>query len=83
MADRRRGELKQLKKDPNVQRDTLDELSSQITQDRNGPQYRKANRDQARGDWDRSGRRTDEDRARDLPVEGDEGLGPASNRNRD
>ena len=80
MADRRRGELKQQKKDSNVQRDTLDELGSQITQDRSEAQYRNPNRDQARGDWDRSGRRTDEDRALDLPVEGDEGLGPASKR---
>jgi hypothetical protein len=80
MADRRRGEIKQIKKDPNVQRDTLDELASEITQNRSEAQYRNLNRDQARGDWDRSGRRTDEDRARDLPVEGDEGLGPASKR---
>ena len=80
MADRRRGELRQLKKDSNVQRDTLDELGSEITQDHSEPQYRNANRDQARGDWDRSGRRTDEDRPRDLPAEGDEGLGPASKR---
>ena len=80
MAERRRGELKQLKKDSNVQRDTRDDLSSEITQDGSAPQYRNPNRDQARGDWDRSGRRTDEDRARDLPVEGDEGLGPKSKR---
>lgn len=79
MADRSRGESKQIKKDSNVQRDTLDELGSQITQDGEA-QYRNPNRDQARGDWDRSGRRTDENRARDLPVDGDEGLGPASKR---
>jgi hypothetical protein len=78
MADRRRGELKQIKKNSNVQRDTLDEIGSEITQDGSEAMYRNPNRDQARGDWDRSGRRTDEDRARDLPVEGDEGLGPAS-----
>ena len=83
MADRRRGELKQLKKDSNAQRDILDELGSEITQDRSEPQYRNPNRDQARGDWDRSGRRTDEGRARDLPVEGDEGLGPGGKTNRD
>jgi hypothetical protein len=39
MADRRRGELKQLKKDSNAQRDILDELGSEITQDRSEPQY--------------------------------------------
>ena len=76
MADRRRGELRQIKKDSNVQRDTLNELGGEITQDRTEAQYRNANRDQARGDWDRSGRRTDEDRARDLATEGDDGLGP-------
>ena len=58
MADRRRGELRQIKKDSNVQRDTLNELGGEITQDRTEAQYRNANRDQARGDWDRSGRRS-------------------------
>ena len=68
MADRRRGESKQLKKDQTVRRETLEEMGSEIV------------RDQARGDWDRTGRRTDEDRSRDAEKDGDEGLGPASNR---
>ena len=61
MADRRRGESKQLKKDQMVRRETLDEIGSEIVQDRTEAAYRHPNRDQARGDWDRTGRRTDED----------------------
>ncbi|HKC56960.1 MAG TPA: hypothetical protein VKC35_12590 [Vicinamibacterales bacterium] len=80
MAERRRGELKQIKKDPRVRRDTLDEIGSEITQDRSEPAYRNPNRDQARGDWDRTGRRTDEERSRDSGFDGDDGLGPGSSR---
>jgi hypothetical protein len=80
MADRRRGESKQLKKDQTVRRETLDEIGSEIVQDRTEAAYRNPNRDQARGDWDRTGRRTDEDRSRDDEKDGDEGLGPASRR---
>ena len=65
MADRRRGESKQIKKDPTIRRETLEEIGAEIVQDRSEPQYRNVNRDQARGDWDRSGRRTDEERSRD------------------
>jgi hypothetical protein len=61
MADRRRGESKQLKKDQTVRRETLEEIGSEIVQDR-------------------TGRRTDEDRSRDAEKDGDEGLGPASER---
>ena len=80
MADRRRGEVKQIKKDQSVRRETLDEIGSEITQDRIEALYRNPNRDQARGDWDRTGRRTDEERSRDDALDGDEGLGPASRR---
>jgi len=80
MADRRRGEVKQVKKDQSVRRETLDEIGSEITQDRTEALYRNPNRDQARGDWDRTGRRTDEERSRDAGLDGDEGLGPGSNR---
>jgi hypothetical protein len=80
MADRRRGESKQLKKDQSVRRETLDEIGSEIVQDRFEPTYRNPNRDQARGDWDRSGRHTDEGRSRDIEADGDEGLGPGSKR---
>jgi hypothetical protein len=80
MAVRRRGQMKQIKKDSNVRRDTLDDIGSEIVQERSEPSYRNPNRDQARGDWDRSGRRTDEGRSRDVDKDGDEGLGPASER---
>ncbi|HEY3159443.1 MAG TPA: hypothetical protein VGJ78_10820 [Vicinamibacterales bacterium] len=63
--ERRRGETKQLKKDQRVRRDTLAEIGSEIKQVRTEPTYRNANRDQARGDWDRSRRHTDEERSRD------------------
>jgi hypothetical protein len=76
MSDRRRGESKELKKDQTVRREVLDEIRSEIIQDRIEPAYRNANRDQARGDWDRSGRRTDEERSRDQGKDGDDGLGP-------
>jgi hypothetical protein len=74
MADRRRGESKQLKKDQSVRRETLDEIGSEIVQDGSEPSYRNPNRDQARGDWDRSGRHTDEGRSRDERPDGDDGL---------
>ena len=80
MADRRRGESKQLKKDQSIRRETLDEIGSEITQTHSEPSYRNPNRDQARGDWDRTGRRTDEERSRDSGLDGDDGLGPASKR---
>lgn len=65
MAVLRRGQSKQFKKDSNVRRETLEAIGSEIVQERSGPSYRNPNRDQARGDWDRSGRRTDEGRSRD------------------
>ena len=80
MTERRRGDSKQIKKDPNVRRETLEEIGSEINQARTEPTYRNPNRDQARGDWDRTGRRTDEERSRDAELDGDEGLGPGSNR---
>ena len=74
MADRRRGESKQIKKDQEVRRDVLSEIGSEITQDHTEPSYRNPNRDQARGDWDRSRRHTDENRSRDEGTSGDDGL---------
>jgi len=65
MAERRRGETKQIKKDPNAQRETLEDIASETVQTRTEPTYRNPNRDQARGDCDRSGRHTDEGRSRD------------------
>jgi ADP-ribose pyrophosphatase YjhB (NUDIX family) len=76
MSDHRRGESKALKKDQTVRREVLDEIGSEITQERIEATYRNPNRDQARGDWDRSRRHTDEERSRDQEKDGDDGLGP-------
>jgi len=76
MPDRIRGESKELKKDQQVRREVRADIGSEIAQDRTTPTYRNPNRDQARGDWDRSGRRTDEGRSRDAGTSGDDGLRP-------
>jgi hypothetical protein len=65
MAERRRGESKEIRKDQMVRREVLDEISNEITQEHQEPQYRNPNRDQARGDWDRSRRHTDEGMSRE------------------
>ena len=61
MADRRRAESKEIKKDQQVRREVLDEIGTEVNQEGTSAQYRNPNRDQARGDWDRSGRHTDEE----------------------
>ena len=66
MADRRRGVSKELKKDQQIRREVLSDIGSEIAQERTTAQYRNANRDQARGDWDRSRRHMDEGRSRDT-----------------
>lgn len=76
MADRRRGESKEIKKDQQVRREVLDEIGSEIQQDGTAALYRNPNRDQARGDLDRSGRHTDEGRSREKETPGDDGLRP-------
>ena len=73
-SDRRRGESKQLKKDQQVRREVLSDVGSEIVQDRTAPLYRNLNRDEARGDWDRSGRHTDEGLSRATDDDGDDGL---------
>ena len=73
MSDRRRGENKEVRKDQQVRREVLDEIGSEIVQGRTEARYRNPNRDQARGDWDRSRRHTDEDRSRDSGLDGDDG----------
>jgi hypothetical protein len=75
MSDRR-GEIKELKKGQAVRREVLDEIASEVIQTHTGTRYRNANRDQARGDRDRTGRHADEDRSRDQEKDGDDGLGP-------
>jgi hypothetical protein len=74
--ERRRGESKELKKDQQVRRETLDEIGSEIVQEGTEPSYRNPNRDQVRGDWDRSRRHTDEGISRDTGRDGDDGLTP-------
>ena len=76
MSDRRRDEGKDIKKDQQVRREVLDEIGSEITQNRTDAQYRNPNRDQARGDWDRSRRHTDEGMSRDSDKLGDDDLAP-------
>jgi hypothetical protein len=76
MSDHRRGEGKEIKKDQQVRREVLSEIGSEIAQDRTKAEYRNPNRDQARGDSDRSGRRTDEGSSRDSGSDDDEGLRP-------
>ena len=80
MADRRRGEVKQVKKDQSVRRETLDEIGSEITQDRTEALYRNPNRDQARGDLGRSGHRVYEEHSGDDRSEG-AGLRPITEEN--
>lgn len=76
MAGNRRGDSKQLRKDQQVRREVRDDMGAEAPSSASGPQYRNANRDQARGDRDRSGRHTDEDRSRDEANPGDDGLRP-------
>ena len=80
MSDRRRDESKELKKDQQVRREVLDEIGSEIKQDHTEATYRNPNRDQTRGDWDRSRRHSDEGMSRDDANPGDDGLGPKSSR---
>lgn len=72
MAESRRSS-KELKKDQQVRREVLSEIGAEIQQDRTSAGYRNPNRDQSRGDWDRSGRHVDQGRSRDDRVDGDDG----------
>ena len=74
--ERRRGDSRELRKDQQVRREALQEIGSEIVQQGTTPAYRNPNRDQARGDWDRSRRHTDENRSRDSERDGDDGLRP-------
>jgi hypothetical protein len=74
MVGRRRGDSKELKKDQQVRREVLSEIGAEIQQAHTPASYRNPNRDQARGDWDRSRRHVDEGRSRDGRIDGDEGL---------
>lgn len=64
-----RPESKRMKKDQSVQRDVLSEIEQATDVPEAGnaeTQFRHVNRDQARGDWDRS-RRMDERAERERP----------------
>jgi hypothetical protein len=76
MSDARRGQSKEIKRDQQVRREVLDEIGAETLPGATAAQYRNPNRDQARGDWDRSGRHTDAERSRDEGREGDDGLRP-------
>jgi hypothetical protein len=59
MSLNRSDEVKSIRKDPTVRRETLEELDGATDRPEVGsaePRYKKVNRDQARGDWDRSQR---------------------------
>ena len=73
MSDRRRSEGKEMRKDQQVRREVLSEIGAEVAQGRTKAEYRNPNRDQSRGDWDRSGRHTDEGRARDSDTDADTG----------
>jgi hypothetical protein len=49
------------KKDQRVTREALDDIVEETPEGRTQPQYRNPNREQSRGDWDRSGRHHDEE----------------------
>jgi hypothetical protein len=56
-------EEKAIKKDQTVKREVLEDLEEATDRPEvgnAGPQYQHPNRDQSRGDWDRSRRHTDE-----------------------
>lgn len=52
--------LKSGRKDQRLVRETTDEISEEVNQDRHPPKYENPNRDRARGDWDRSRKHTNE-----------------------
>jgi len=73
MIEWRRGASKELKRDQKVRREVLSEIGAEIQQAHTSASYRNLNRDQTRGDWDRSGRHVDEGRSRDERIDGDDG----------
>jgi hypothetical protein len=61
-----RKQSKELKKDQSVRRELRNELDDQVRDGANPrPLIKNPNRDQARGDWDRTGHHHDEDVTRD------------------
>lgn len=54
-----------IKKDSTVKREVERDIEAETEQTQPRPKYANPNRDQARGDWDRSGMHTDEERSRE------------------
>jgi hypothetical protein len=52
---------KMWRRDQGLVNDTTDEIQEEVNQEHNPPKYSNPNRDRARGDWDRTRRRTDGD----------------------
>jgi hypothetical protein len=59
MAHNSRGDEKPLKKDQQVRREVQQEVREEIRSSDSKPLIRQPNRDQARGDWDRTGNHHD------------------------
>ena len=59
MAQNTRGDEKQLRRDQQVRREVQKEVGEQIRSSEAKPIIRQPNRDQARGDWDRTGNHHD------------------------
>ena len=55
MAQNTRGDDKQLKKDQQVRREVRQDVGEEIHSGGSQPLIRQPNRDQVRGDWDRTG----------------------------
>ncbi len=51
--------LKSMKRDQDLVRDTTDEILEETNQEHFDTRYENPNRDKARGDWDRSRKRND------------------------
>ena len=62
-------QIRESRKDQQIRREVLAEIGSEIVQDHTSAQYRNPNRDQARGDRDRTHRHTDEGLSRDEPQD--------------
>jgi hypothetical protein len=59
MAQNTRGDEKQLRRDQQVRREVQQEVGEEIRSSDTKPLIRQPNRDQARGDWDRTGNHHD------------------------
>jgi hypothetical protein len=52
------------RKDQSIRREVLRDIAEEVPIARSEPHLRNPNRDQARGDWDRTGRHGDEGKSR-------------------